>query len=231
MPVTIHYQSYRLSQVIFRKSPASESNRVWARAYKVMPSNRMDLVQYRFDGWTIRRASADVMQGNDSVRIDENISAPLVNVPFRLPQPLPLHYLLQINPPCFRPPYVPEGRGEHPVLPVGFAGIIDQKRPGQGSFGDITAGKKTVLKRDHCDLHVPSGEFIFMITQLRDVRPAGQSAEVAVKHQQQPAPAVVRENMNSTATVPKFERYSRFPRQIVHGVLSCTRFSLHSGSP
>jgi hypothetical protein len=70
-----------------------------------------------------------------------------------------------------------------------------------------------------------------MITQLRDVRPAGQSAEVAVKHQQQPAPAVVRENMNSTATIPKFERNGRFPRQIVHGVLSCRRFSLHPGSP
>jgi len=57
-----------------------------------------------------------------------------------------------------------------------------------------------------------------MITQLRDVRPAGQSAEVAVKHQQQPVPAVVREKMNSTATVPKFEWDGRFSRQLVHGV-------------
>ena len=59
-----------------------------------------------------------------------------------------------------------------------------------------------------------------MITQLRDVRPAGQSAEVAVKHQQQPAPTVVRENMNSTTTVPKFERNGRFPCQLVHRVTS-----------
>lgn len=191
-----------------------------------MPSDRMDLVQNRSNGRTIRRTSANMMQGNDSVRIYENISAPLVNVPFRLSQPLPLHNLFQINPPCFRPPNVPEGRGEHPVIPVGFAGVIDQKRPGQGSFGDITAGKETVLKRDHCDFHVPSGEFIFMFTQLRDVRPAGKSAEVAVKHQQQPAPTVVRENMNSTATIPKFERDGRFPRQFVHGVLSRRSISL-----
>ena len=191
-----------------------------------MPSGRMDLIQYRFDGRTIRRAGADMMQANDSVRIDENISASLVNVPFRLSQPLSLHNLLQINPPCFRPPYIPEGSGKHPVIPVCFAGVIDQKRPGQGSFGDITAGKETVLKRDHCDFHVPSGEFIFMITQLRDVRPAGKSAEVAVKHQQQPAPAVVRENMNSTATIPKFERNGRLPRQLVHGVLSRRSISL-----
>ena len=185
-----------------------------------MPSERMDLVQNRSNGRAIRRAGADMMKANYSVRIDENISAPLANVPFRLPQPLSLHCQLQINPPCFRPPNVPEGCGEHPVLPVGFPGVIDQKRPGQGSFGHVTAGKQTVLKRDHCDFHVPSDEFIFMITQLRDVRPTGQSAEVAMKHQKQPAPAVVRENMNSTATVPKFERNGRFPRQLVHGVLS-----------
>src|SRR5450759_2669659 len=109
-----------------------------AGTYKIMPSDRMDLVQNRSNGRTIRRTSANMMQGNDSVRIYENISAPLVNVPFRLSQPLSLHNLFQINPPVFRPPNVPEGRGEHPVIPVGFAGVIDQKRPSQGSFGDIT---------------------------------------------------------------------------------------------
>jgi hypothetical protein len=36
--------------------------------------------------------------------------------------------------------------------------------------------------------------------------------------------------MNSAATVPKFERNGRFPRQVVHGVLSCRRFPLHPGS-
>ena len=149
-----------------------------------MSSGRMDPVQYRFDCRPIRRASANMMQGNDPVRIDENIPASLENVPFRLPQPLSLHQQQQINPPCFRPPYVPEGRGEHPVLPVGFAGVIDQERPGQGSIDHVTAGKEIVLERDHRDFHVPFCEFIFMITQLRDVRPARKSAEVAVENHQ-----------------------------------------------
>ena len=144
----------------------------------------MDLIQYRFYGRTIRRADADMVQGDDSVRIYEDIPATLVNVPFRLPQPPSFHYHLQINPPCFRPPYVPEGSGEHPVILVCFAGVIDQKRPGQGSFGHVTAGKEIVLKRDHRDFHVPFGEFIFMVTQLRDVRPARESAEVAVENHQ-----------------------------------------------
>ena len=53
--------------------------------YKIMPSDRMDFVQNRSNGRTIRRAGADMMKANNSVRIDENISAPLANVPFRLP--------------------------------------------------------------------------------------------------------------------------------------------------
>jgi hypothetical protein len=149
----------------------------------IVPSGGRNLIQYRFDGRTIRRTGADMMQGNDPVRIDENIPSPLENVPFRLPQPFPLHQEPQVSPPRFRPPYIPEGCGEHPVLPVGFTGVIDQKRPGQGSFGHVTAGKEIALERDHCDFHVPSVKFIFMITQLRDVRPAGESAEVAVENQ------------------------------------------------
>ena len=187
--------------------------------YKIMPSNRMDFVQYRFDGRPVCRSGADMMQGNDPVRIDQDIPTPLVDVPFRLSQPISLYYPLQVSPPCFRPPNVPEGSGEHPVLPVRFAGVIDQKRPGERSFSHVTAGEKVVLERDHRDFHVSPGEFLFPITQLRDVRPAGKSAEVAVKHQQQPVPAVVREKMSSPVTVPKFERWGGFSGQVGHDKL------------
>jgi hypothetical protein len=56
-----------------------------------------------------------------------------------------------------------------------------------------------------------------MITQLRDVRPAGESAEVAMEHQKQPAPPVIVEEMGYSAAVPKIKRYGRFSRQITHG--------------
>jgi hypothetical protein len=65
-------------------------------------------------------------------------------------------------------------------------------------------------------VNIPSAEFLFMITQLRDVPPARESAEVAVKNHQKPTPAVRFEPMNPTATVPKFERWGGFSGQVDH---------------
>src|SRR3990172_8745039 len=84
--------------------------------------HRRDLPQDRPDGRTIRRPIPDMMQGNDPGRIDEHIPAALEDVPFRLPQlPAPEDFL-QVRPPAFRPPDIPEGSGEHPVVPVGIPG-------------------------------------------------------------------------------------------------------------
>jgi hypothetical protein len=55
-----------------------------------------------------------------------------------------------------------------------------------------------------------------MITQLRDVRPARESAEVAMKHHQKPTSPVVFEKMTLAVDVSKFERYGRFSRQVTH---------------
>ena len=149
-----------------------------------MSLNRIYLVQQRLDGWTICRAGADMMQMDGSARIDQHISATLEDVPFRLYELLPLNDLLQIRSPCFRTKYIPKGGGEHAIVPVRFAGIIDKKRPGQRSIFNVTARKKAGLKCHHYDLYVPPAEFLFLITQLRDVRPARESAEVAMKHHQ-----------------------------------------------
>jgi hypothetical protein len=58
-----------------------------------------------------------------------------------------------------------------------------------------------------------------MITQLRDVRPARESAEVAMKHHQEPTFPVVFEKVNLAVAVSKFERDGRFSRQVTHGLL------------
>ena len=124
------------------------------------------------------------MQVDGSTRTDQYIPAALEDVPFRFSQLLPLDDLLQVSPPRLRTPYIPIGRGEHAIVPVRFAGIIDKKRPGQRSILDITARKNAGFECDHCDLYVSPAEFLFMITQLRDVRPARKSAKVAMKHHQ-----------------------------------------------
>ena len=56
-----------------------------------------------------------------------------------------------------------------------------------------------------------------MITQLRDVRPARESAKVAMKYHQEPTPPVFLETVNPSVDVFQLERYGGFSRQITHG--------------
>jgi hypothetical protein len=84
------------------------------------------------------------------------------------------------------------------------------------SFFDVTPGKIVVLKCNYYDLYISFAEFHFMITQLRDMGPARQSAEMAVKDHQKPIPLVVSKTMVSTLAVSKAESNSGFSRQILH---------------
>jgi hypothetical protein len=157
------------------------------------------------------------MQGDDSIRIDQDISAPLGDIPFRLFQSLPLQDLFQLHPPGFRTPYVPKGSGEHPIGPVRFAGIVHEKGPGQRSILDIHSGEEVVFERDHCDSNLPPAKLLFPITQLRDVRPARESAEVAMKHHQQPTSTVLLKAVTLAGTVPKSEGDGGLSGEVNHG--------------
>ncbi len=59
-------------------------------------------------------------------------------------------------------------------------------------------------------------QLAFMITQLRDVRPARQSAKMTMKHQQKPIALVVVEMVNIAVAVAKAERDSGFAGQVFH---------------
>jgi len=181
-----------------------------------MPLHGFYPVQQRPDGGTISRADADMVQTDSSARVDQHVSATLEDVPSRFYDLLPLDDLLQVSPPGFRTPNIPKGSGKHAVVPVRFAGIIDKERPAQRSIFNVSARKIAALKDYHHDLYVPSAEFLFMITQLRDVCPARESTEVAMKHHQQPTSPVVFEKVGFPAAVPKVERDGRMSRQIAH---------------
>ena len=157
------------------------------------------------------------MKGDDSIRIDQDIPTTLGDIPFRLPQSPSLQDLLQICPPGFRAPYVPKGSGEHPVGPVRFAGIVHEKGPGQRSFLDIPTGEEVVFERDHNDSNLPPAKLLLPITQLRDVRPARKSAEMAMKHHQQPTSTVLLKEMTLAGTVPKMEWDGGLSGQVAHG--------------
>jgi len=156
------------------------------------------------------------MQPHDAGRVDQHIPAALVDIarcPMRL---LSFHKGQRIDPPGFWPPHVPEGSGEHAVVAVGLTRLVNQQRPGQTGFLDVLTGKKVIIKGDDDNPDIAPAEFRFLITQLRDVRPAGQSAKMAVEDHQQPAPGVLSQAMAAAEAVVKVERKSRFSDQIDH---------------
>jgi len=173
------------------------------------------------------------MQGDDAGRIDQDVPAALGEIPFRLLQSLTLQDLLQVRPPGFRTPDVPEGSGEHPVGPVRFAGSVHKKGPGQRRLLDVASGKETVLERDHHDADVPLPEILFPVTQLRDVRAAGESSEVAVEHHQQPISPVLLEAVALPRAVLKPEGDGGLSGQVTHGdpMRACRSAPRSSGRP
>jgi hypothetical protein len=84
------------------------------------------------------------------------------------------------------------------------------------SFFDVTPGKKVILKCNYYNLYLSFTEFHFMITQLRDMGSARQSAKMAVKNHQKPIPLVVSKIMATTLAVSKAESNSGFSCQIFH---------------
>ena len=176
-------------------------------------------VQQRLDARTVPRPDADMVHTDGPARVDQHVSATLEDVPIRFFYLLPLEDLLQVSPPGIRAPDIPKGSGEHAIVSVRFAGIIDKKGPAKRSIFDVSARKIAALECYHHDLYVPLVEFPSMITQLRDVPPARESTEVPMEHHQQPASPVVFEKVGFSAAVPKAERDGRISRQIPHGWL------------
>jgi len=108
---------------------------------------------------------------------------------------------LEISPPGFWAPDIPERGGKHVVGPVQFAFFIHQHRPGKIGFIDISAGKMTGLEGDDDDAHVPFFKGLFLFPQLREMRPAGQSPQVAMKDHEQPVAAKFLQSMHRTCCI------------------------------
>jgi hypothetical protein len=84
------------------------------------------------------------------------------------------------------------------------------------SFFDVTPGKIVILKGNYYNLNISFTEFHCMITQLRDMGSARQSAKMAVKNQQKPIPLVVFKMMATALAVSKAESNSGLSCQILH---------------
>lgn len=148
-------------------------------------------IQQRLNRRPVSRAGSYMMEPHQTGRIDEHITAALVDVTTRRPEPLPARECLQIGPPCAWPPDVPEPCAKHVVCAINISRFIDQKRPGESGFLDIAACENVRFKRDDDDRNVAIQKGLFMLLQLQQVPAAGQSPQMSMKHHQQPHAPVV----------------------------------------
>jgi hypothetical protein len=94
--------------------------------------------------------------------------------------------------------------------------FIDQKWPFQAGLRNVQTGKVVIFKGNDNDLDIQPVKFSFLITQLRDVRPAWESAKMAVKHHQQPAAMVVGKLVERPPCIGEVEAESRCACQVFH---------------
>lgn len=160
-----------------------------------------------------------MVQAHYSLRIYQHIATPLVDIVGRLMQLLPLQQLPGVDPPTARPPQIKKGSLKHAVVRVHLPLCIHQQRPVQAGLSNVLAGKEVVFEGNNGDLEIQPVKFCLPITQLRDVRAAGESTQVAVKHHQQPAAAKIGKLVRRSAGISKVETESRFAGQVIHGCL------------
>ena len=72
---------------------------------------------------------------------------------------------------------------------------------------------------------MPVNKFAFVLLQLQQMVPAGQSGEVAMKNHQEPRAPVILEPMNLAVEIREGKRNSRLPnpiqRDLLHALLHC----------
>jgi len=144
-----------------------------------------------------------MMEPNDPSWINENITAPLTDVPLRFLGKTTMRYFLEISPPCVRSPDIPKGGCEHVIGIVHFTGSIYKKRPMKTGILDIGFGEKTRFKGDDHYFHISPAKLIFVLLQLQQVPSARESSEVSVKDHQEPRPPIIIEKVGFLFRVRK----------------------------
>jgi len=141
-------------------------------------------LQDRLDGRSIGRSPTYVVQADDSLGVNQYVPAELIGIAGRRLPSMPLPQQFRIAPPGRRPPDIPPVPPFHPIGCVQSQVFIDQDRPGQLRFLGIRPRQGEALKRHHHDLHAKVVKFRFVLPQLRQVIPTGQSSQMAVENQQ-----------------------------------------------
>lgn len=108
----------------------------------------------------------------------------------------------------------------HPIGAVESTLPVNQQGPLETCLAHVLLGTLPSLERYDDNAQAQSLEFVLVPSQLRQVLPAGQSAEVSVKHHQKPAAPVVLQPMDSARGVLQ-RKFDRRRSDMVHFVLAC----------
>jgi hypothetical protein len=160
------------------------------------------------------------MQPHDALGIDQYVTTDLIQVTGRLPQLAAFQQEPDVRAPRCRSKDIPIAFSLHAVSAIQFARLVDQQRPIQLRLSNVVHANGTWPKRDHGDANVPSLEFVFVLSQLRQVLAARQSTQMAMEHQQQPMPAVVCQSMKLAVRIGQFESNGRCSFSVVHDLTS-----------
>ncbi len=98
--------------------------------------------------------------------------------------------------------------------------MVLQQRPWQLGFPSVGLCHPVLIKRNYFHMDVTFFQLRFLLSQLRQMLAAGWSAEVPMKHQQQPMPQGILQAMNMAIQVGYAEWHCGFSSQVGHASFS-----------
>lgn len=159
----------------------------------------------RLDRRPIGRAAADVVEADNAVGIDEHVAAELGDVLAGTAEAAAAGHEFEIDEPGGRTVEVPGVASVHAVGGVEFAVAVDEDGPSEVGLANVGSRGGIGLEGNDADVDAKSFDFIFVATQLRQVLAAGQSAEMPMKDEQEPAVSVVREGVSFSRGIEKLK--------------------------
>ncbi len=166
------------------------------------------------------RIRADVLETYDSCRVNHHVAAQLVPIPARFSRPTAAHHQLQVSQDRQGSVQIPPAAASHAVGLVNLLIGIQEQRPGQIAFLDISFCHSLVVKSDDFHIDVVLDQFRFLLTQLRQMFTTRRSAQVAMEEQNQPASSTILKPVFSAVSIWQFERY-----RVLIGLVHHSNFS------
>ena len=179
-----------------------------------------DPAEDRCDRRPIRRAFPDMLQGHSPRWVHEDVSPELVDVASGTPQPVAPADQPDVRPPGGGPPDRRPSTAPHPIGAIEDPPLVDQQGPPETRLSHVLLGTLSSLERHDDDLEAQPLDLVLVLSQLRQVLTAGQSAQVAVEDHQQPAAAKPLETMHRAGGVLQRERDGRRSNLAVHFALA-----------